>query len=441
MNIDLNSKKLIDLLISAGYKAYAVGGCVRDYIMGRTGGDVDITTSAKPDEVEAVLSENSIRFVETGLKHGTVTAIIDHIPYEITTFRTDGEYIDNRHPESVMFVDDLKKDLARRDFTMNAIAFNDNEGYVDLYGGINDIKNGIIRCVGDPDKRFNEDALRIMRAIRFSSVLGFNIEEKTKKAIFDNKELLLNIAVERLFVEIQKLLMGDNVENVLLEYRDVIATIIPEFKPCFDFPQRTKWHLYDVYTHIVKSVAVAPKKEHIRLTMLFHDIGKPDCLKTDERGVDHFKGHPKRGVEIANAVLSRFKTSNELKNKVCVLIENHDDYIKNNKVSVKSWLKLLGADLTYDYIDVKIADLKAHNLEHAQFEVDYMYEIRELLDEVIMNNEPYNQSHLKVNGNDIKSLGFNGKEIAKVLDELVYFVINNPDKNNKQDLIEHIKNG
>lgn len=434
-----NAKTIISLLLDNGFDAYAVGGCVRDSLMRREIGDVDIASSATPQELEKVLTANKIKYVETGLKHGTVTAIINHEPFEITTFRSDGDYADNRHPTSVEFIRDIETDLARRDFTINAIAYNEKQGIVDLYGGQADIENRLIRAVGDADKRFKEDALRIMRALRFASVLGFDIEECTKKAIFSNKELLKNIAAERLFAELKKLLLGDNAEKVLLDYRDVIAVIIPELVPCFDYPQNTKWHIYDVYTHIVKSVALCPKKDYIRLTMLFHDIGKPYTKTVDSKGSDHFKGHPLKSAEIASQILKRFKASNDLYRKVIKLIEVHDFYIKPNKPNIKHWLCELGSDLTLDYIDVKIADLGSHNLQLSQEEIDTLYKIRQLTAAIIESGEPYQISDLKINGSDVKSLGYSGKQIAEVLNYLLEQVIDDPSKNNESTLIQLIK--
>ncbi len=439
VTISENAESIINLLLENGFDAYAVGGCVRDSLMKREAGDVDIASSATPQELEKVLSENSIKYVETGIKHGTVTAVINHEPFEITTFRSEGDYTDNRHPSTVEFIRDINTDLSRRDFTINAIAYNEKQGIVDLFGGQTDIDNRLIRAVGDADKRFKEDALRIMRALRFAAVLGFDIEEKTKKAIFDNKELLKNVAAERLFSELRKMILGSNIENVLTDYRDVIAVIIPELIPCFDYPQNTKWHIYDVYTHIVKSVALCPEKDYIRLAMLFHDIGKPYTKTVDSKGSDHFKGHPVKSAEIASQILKHFKVSNDLYYKVIKLIEVHDFYIKLNKSNIKYWLNELGEELTLDYIDVKIADLNSHNIDLSKEEIDTLYQIKELTEEIIKNKEPYKIHDLKINGSVIKSLGYSGKQIADVLDYLLEEVIRDPSKNNTSCLIRLVK--
>ena len=436
MELPQNAQKLIQLLTAAGYEAYAVGGFVRDSLMGRAAGDVDITTSATPDEVEKKLSDSGIKYIETGLKHGTVTAVIDREPYEITTFRTDGEYLDNRHPEQVRYVTELREDLARRDFTVNALAYNDTHGIIDEFGGVDDINNKVIRAVGDADTRFKEDALRIMRALRFASVLGFEIEDGTSKAIFDNKELLLNIATERIYTELVKLLLGDSCEDILLKYRDVLAVVIPELKPCFDFPQNSKWHLYDVYTHIVKSVALTPHKDYMRLAMLFHDIGKPFCKTTDDKGQDHFKGHPQISEEKAADILTRLHASNEIKHKALTLIKYHDLYITEKPSNIKRWLRTLGEDLTLDYIDFKIADLLSHNMELSQHEIDTLRRIRQQTMEIIKSGEPYKISDLAVNGNDLKAIGYEGKEIAEELEHLIKTVSGSPELNTKQKLLQ-----
>lgn len=439
MNFTENGKKIISVLSSAGYSAYFVGGCVRDFLMHRDFNDIDIASSSTPTETENALSSAGIRCIETGIKHGTVTAILNGECFEITTFRSDGEYKDNRHPETVSFVTDVKTDLARRDFTVNAMAYNETDGLVDVFGGINDINNKIIRCVGNPDKRFNEDALRIFRALRFSAVLGFDIEKQTEQSIFKNKDLLKNIAAERLFVELKKLVCGDNAESVLLKYKDVVGVVIPELVPCFDFEQNTKWHLYDVYTHIVKSVGFAPKTDYMRLTLLLHDIGKPYCLKVDDRGVDHFKGHQEKGAFLAERALRRLKCDNETLKKVVTLISVHDEKIYPDPVSIKYWLRKLGEDMTLDFIDVKIADMKSHNLEFAGHEVDELEIIKQKTLKIIADGEPYKISDLKINGNDLIKIGICGKDIKSTLNFLIEKVSADMSLNEKSALLNITK--
>ena len=389
MKLSENAENLINLLCGAGFKAYAVGGCVRDFLLGKAEKDFDITTSAKPKEVEALFCQHNIKVVETGLQHGTVTAVLNGEPYEITTFRKDGEYKDNRRPESVSFVDDIKEDLSRRDFTINAMAYNHKEGIVDLFGGQDDLKKKTIRCVGDADVRFKEDALRIMRALRFSSTLCFQIEENTKKAVFDNMHLLNNIASERVFSELLKLLMGDNAMQVLDEYREIIGIIIPELQPAFDCVQNNPWHICNVYEHIIHAVDAAPKNDIVRLTMLLHDIGKPSVKTTDEKGIDHFKYHAPVGADIAEKVLKRFKVSNEIFDKVTTLIFYHQAVENVDDIRVKRWLSKIGVDCTRLLFMVRMSDLKAHNPEKIGYEVQRLEELSAELEKIVAAGEAF----------------------------------------------------
>ncbi|MDE6658846.1 MAG: CCA tRNA nucleotidyltransferase [Eubacterium sp.] len=439
MKISANAEKLIHLLSENGYKAYAVGGCVRDNLLGKPEKDIDITTSAKPEMVEEILKQNHIKVVETGLKHGTVTAVLNGEPYEITTFRKDGEYKDNRRPESVDFVDDVKEDLSRRDFTINAMAYNHQEGIVDLFGGKADLDNKIIRAVGNADKRFKEDALRIMRALRFSATLCFKIEEKTKKAIFDNMHLLENIAYERIFTELRKLLVGDNAMQVLDEYRAVIGVIIPELKPSFDCVQNNPWHIYNVYGHIIHAVDSAPKDDVIRLTMLLHDIGKPSVKTTDEKGIDHFKTHAFVGADIAKKVLKRFKVSNEIYDKVTMLIYYHQAVENVDNIRVKRWLAKIGEDYTKALFKVRISDLLAHNPEKIGYEVEKLSKLQQELEEIVAAGEAFKISDLAVNGNDLLALGYKGKAIGEKLNEILMLVVDNKLENDRDKIIEYLK--
>lgn len=439
MFLPKNAEKIIALLYEKGYKAYAVGGCVRDFLLGKACDDVDIATSALPGEVERILNDESIKVFETGLKHGTVTAVMNGEHYEITTFRKDGDYKDSRRPETVDFVTDIADDLSRRDFTVNAMAYNHSEGIVDLFGGSVDLNNRIIRAVGDPDKRFNEDALRIMRALRFSSVLGFAIEENTKKAIFDNMHLLNNISPERIFTELTKLLVGDNALSVLNEYRQVIGVIIPELKPCFDCEQNNPWHVYNVYGHIIRAVAYAPKDMLIRLTMLLHDIGKPQVKFTDEKGKDHFKMHAPVGAEIAKTVLKRFKVSNEIYDKVTTLIYYHQSVEDVDNIRIKRWLSKIGEDYTRSLLQVRLADLLAHNPDKIDYEFKKIKELQKELEEIVAAGEAFKISDLKINGKDLISLGYEGKEIGEKLNELLTLVVDDKLENSKENLMEYLK--
>ncbi len=431
---------LINIIEKAGFEAYQVGGCVRDYFMQNECNDIDITTSAKPLELEEILKNNNIKYIETGLKHGTVTAVFENDNFEITTYRCDGEYNDNRHPESVTFVRKIDDDLSRRDFTINAIAYNPNKDeIVDLFGGREDIKNKVIKAVGNADKRFNEDALRIMRAIRFASTLGFEIEEETKKAIFNNKEFLRNVASERIFAELVKLLMGENVFSVLTEYKEVIAVIIPELIPTFTCKQNTVWHLYDVYTHIAKTVEMSPKIPEIRLIMLLHDIGKPAAKTTDENGIDHFKGHQKISAEMSEPILKRFKVSNEIFNRVMLIIPIHDIHIGRDKKNIKKWLNKLGEKGMYDLISVKRADKLGQNPKMTSEELLNLEVTEKYVNEIIASKEPYCIKDLKINGFDLINLGYKGKEIGEILNLILQNVISGNLENEKSAELDFVK--
>lgn len=439
MIVSENANLIIKALQNDGYEAYFVGGCVRDFLMNRPCNDFDITTSAKPLEIEEALDNQGIKFFETGLKHGTVTAVVENEPFEITTFRTDGEYLDSRHPENVVFVSNLSDDLSRRDFTINALAYNEQTGIIDNFGGVSDIENKIIRTVGEPEKRFNEDALRIMRALRFASTLGFEIENETACAIHNNAELLVGISAERIFSELIKLLMGDNCEKILLEFKDVIGVIIPELVPCFDCAQNTKWHLYDVYTHTVKSVAYCAKKDYLRFAVLLHDIGKPECKTTDKKKQDHFFGHPQKSVELSYDILKRLKVSRDYTKKILTLIEIHDKKISATDESVKFWLRTLGEDLFFDFMNIKLADMKSHNLQFTGESLVLFEKIMLFAEEIIENNEPYRICDLAIGGNELKEIGYCGHEIKQELEKLIVDVSKNPTLNRKEILIDIAK--
>jgi len=424
----------LSLLSKAGFEAFVVGGCVRDSLLGVAPYDWDITTSATPEETEKVFK--NYRLIETGLQHGTVTVLIDKMPLEITTYRIDGKYSDNRHPDSVSFTRNLKDDLSRRDFTVNALAYNPEKGLVDCFGGVDDLNSKTIRCVGNADERFNEDALRILRAIRFSSVLGFKIENKTSESVFKNKELLNNIAKERIRVELVKLLNGKDVRRVLLDYRDIIAVFIPELIPCFDYPQNTPYHCFDVYTHTAYTVEAAP--EEFRIAMLLHDIAKPDCRTTDENGVDHFKGHPKRSSEIAFEILKRLRFDNATIDKTVKFISVHDEKLPLSLYEALKLLKRIGED-GYNYlITAKYADNQGKANKHSG--EDLLENMQKYLDEIKENNLCYSVKQLDVTGNDLINAGIPaGKQIGQTLDMLVNAVIDGKCENKKEELLKYLR--
>lgn len=367
-SIPENITKIIDMLESAGYEAYIVGGCVRDSLMGIPPHDYDITTSALPEETEQVFA--GMRLIKTGLKHGTITVLSAGEPVEITTYRVDGEYLDSRRPESVTFTRNIRDDISRRDFTMNGIAYSPKRGLFDEFGGSEDIKCGVIRAIGDPEKRFREDALRILRGMRFAATLGFEIEEQTAQAMLDNRELLKNISAERVFSELSGLLTGrnsgENLFRVLNDFREIIAVILPEFRECFDFDQHSRYHCLDIYEHCVMSAQSAARLSEtdefnecrlpLTLAMLLHDIGKPQRFSLGDDGEGHFYGHAAVSADIADDILRRLKCSNALRERVCNIVRFHDVTLSDTDKSVRRLLRKYGLETVRDICMAHICD-------------------------------------------------------------------------------------
>lgn len=433
--ISKNAEKALDMLHSNGYEAYVVGGCVRDMIMGNSPSDFDITTSALPTETKEVFAKE--RTIETGLKHGTLTVVLDKENIEITTYRIDGEYTDNRHPEKVNFTRSLKEDLSRRDFTMNALAYNHKNGIIDCFGGTEDIKNGVIRAIGEPKKRFLEDALRILRAIRFSSVLGFEIEEETKKAMLECKHLLKNISAERIATEINKFVLGKNVKKAILENYEILGCVCPELLKMYKFDQYNKWHIYDVLEHTAVAVENAPNELHLRLAMLFHDTGKVHTFFTDENGVGHFYGHGEKSAEIVRKYLNEYKYDNLTKERVYYLVKHHDLYTELDEVLIKKRLNRMGKDNFLDLIKIQRADNLAQNPELTKMK--HFDDLEEMAKD-IANRSCINLSSLAINGKDLMENGFSaGKKIGEVLNILLQEVIENKLDNTKENLLKRAK--
>ncbi len=431
-------QKIISELTAAGYEAYAVGGCIRDTLMGTVPSDWDICTSALPPDTLRVLDKHNI--VENGMKHGTVTIRSYNENYEITTFRSDGDYLDNRHPSNVTFVTNLREDLARRDFTMNAIAYNDTDGLCDEFNGVEDIERKLIRCVGNPDQRFQEDALRIMRALRFSSKLGFVIEPSTAESIHRNAPLLKKISAERLMSELCKLLVGQNVERVLLEYSDVLAVIIPELVPMVGFQQHNPHHIYDVWTHTVKAVSAVQPTRTLRLAALFHDFGKPSEFTLDKKGVGHFHGHPEVSAKMAERILNRLKTDNKTKREVIKLIEMHDVRTIPEPKFVRRAVAKTGEGLYPLLLELKRADTKAQNPKTVPEKLKYIDTLESIFKDEQRKGTAFSIHELNINGNDIKALGVkNGKQIGEILTHLCNAVIDGNLQNNHEELVEEVK--
>lgn len=423
---------IIDRLNECGYEAYAVGGCVRNFMLGIEPKDYDVTTSAKPEQTKEALA--GFRIIETGIKYGTVTVISDGMPIEVTTYRVDGEYTDNRRPENVTFTTKLAEDLKRRDFTVNAMAYNSRTGIVDIFGGRADLEARILRAIGDPDERFNEDGLRIMRALRFASCYGFKIEEKTAASIHRNRHLLENIAGERIAAELNRFICGE-CESVLRQYYDVISVFLPELAQCYKFDQHTKYHDRDVLEHIIATTAAIEPEVHLRLTMLLHDIGKPLYFTMGADGVGHFKGHPKGSSAIAERFLDRLKYSNEITYKVMKLVETHDIPIEDREALIKRYLNRYGEDMFFDIIKVHIADDMGKSPMFRE-RIKTYHSAEETARRIIEERQCFSLKQLAVNGNDIKSLGYRGAEIGECLDHLLELVIENKCENKKDALLK-----
>jgi len=428
--------RAIEILQSNGHSAYVVGGAVRDMLMDKTAHDWDITTSALPEETLSAFSD--FRTIETGLKHGTVTVIVDGMSLEITTFRIEGNYSDNRHPDKVDFTDKIESDLSRRDFTVNAIAFSPHKGFADPFDGQADIKNKVIRCVGNPDKRFSEDALRILRALRFSSVLGFEIDIETAESIRRNYKLLGNISVERIFVETSKLLCGKNAGKILRDFEDVFFFILPEISPLKNCTQNHERHIYDVWHHTVKAVESIEPVAELRFAMLLHDTGKPHCKTTDESGTDHFYSHGKISKKIAYDTLTRLKTSAKFRETVCNLVEYHDFLPdKISKKTYKKYIFLLGIDTVKTLFKVREADILAQNPEfHAESLEENKTGLR-ILEEIENESACFKISDLAIDGETLIKLGFRpSPEMGRVLETLLDEVMEEKTENKTDALIE-----
>ncbi|MBQ3587232.1 MAG: HD domain-containing protein [Oscillospiraceae bacterium] len=433
MNIPVQAQKVLKMLNSAGYEAWLVGGSVRDGIMGLPMGDTDITTNALPQQTMEVFA--GYRVIETGLKHGTVTVVLDHHHTEITTYRTDSTYSDSRHPDSVSFTASLREDCARRDFTMNAVCYNPDYGIVDYYGGAEDIRNKIIRCVGDPSARFREDALRILRAVRFASVLGFEIEENTKKAVFDCAHLLKNISAERIYTELLKLLCGKNVKQVLLDYADVLGVFMPEILPLKGFDQRNYHHIYDVLEHTAVAVQAAPAHPQLRLAALLHDFGKPAVFSVDEKGVGHFYGHGEVSYDIAKAILRRLKVSNEEYRLVSTLVRYHDTHIEHTEKAVRRRLNRYGPDTLRLLMQLKRADNRGQNIRDFDRTAEYD-RLERLIAREIEKQSCFSLKQLAVNGTDLMAIGLpRSSQLGRILNALLEMVINGDLPNEKEILL------
>lgn len=433
MDMPKNVDTAINLLQSAGFEAYAVGGCVRDSLLGKTPNDWDITTSAKPEDMKSVFAD--FHCIDTGIKHGTVTVVIDGEPLEITTFRLDGEYEDNRHPKSVTFTSDLGADLGRRDFTVNAMAYSKMTGTVDLFGGQNDLKNKIIRCVGDPDRRFNEDALRILRALRFASALDFEIEEKTAQSLLKNCALLGNISEERIAKELLKLVCGKGAKRILTDFAPVLFEILPELQPMYKNSHDNPHHCYDIYEHTLIAVESIDPEPTLRFAMLLHDCGKPVVKKFDENGVAHFYGHQRISAEISAQILARLKVSNKFRDEILFLVSNHDRWeLYENTEKMPCYLSKFGLDGVLKLLKVMRADVLAQSPEY-RYRLDQISDAEEIAKNLAAQKPCLSLRELQINGRTLMDIGIpQGRKLGAVLAQLLDEVIDGVTKNTQEAL-------
>lgn len=425
--------KIIKTLTAAGYEAYAVGGCVRDSILGRRPSDWDITTSAKPEETKRLFS----RTVDTGIQHGTVTVLLDREGFEVTTYRIDGEYEDSRHPKDVTFTASLTEDLKRRDFTVNAMAYNEEDGLIDIFGGIHDIEQGIIRCVGDAGERFTEDALRMLRAVRFSAQLGYRIDESTKEAIRRMSGRLALISAERIQVELVKLVTSAHPDYLRIAYETGITKqVFPEFDRCMETPQNNPHHCYSVGEHILHSMlAVAPDKV-LRLGMLFHDIGKPQTMTIDEQGITHNRQHAVVGEEITKKVLHRLKFDNDTIDKVTGIVRCHDQKIALTDTGVRRAVNRMGEDIFPMILSVRYADISAQSDYQREEKLQNLAYIKELYEGICRRRECLSLKDLAVKGGDLIAAGMTpGREVGIVLHNMLEIVLEHPELNTKEYLL------
>ncbi len=424
---------IIETLQAAGYEAYAVGGCIRDSVLGKEPDDWDITTSAKPEEVKKLFR----RTIDTGIMHGTVTVMMDKEGFEVTTYRIDGKYEDNRHPKDVTFTANLQEDLRRRDFTINAMAYNEKDGLIDIYEGLQDIDKGLIRCVGVAKERFREDALRMMRAVRFSAQLGYTIEDKTKEAIKELAPTLQNISAERIQTELVKLLVSDHPDYLKMAYETgITAQVLPEFDICMKTAQNNPHHCYSVGEHILHTLCYVKADKALRLGMLFHDIGKPQTLTIDETGITHNHGHPAAGEEMAVNVLKRLKFDNDTIDKVKKIVRNHDRNIEPSAKSVRRAVHYIGEDIFPLLFSVKYADIMAQSSFQREEKLRKLQELKEIYEQILKDRDCLSLKDLAVSGSDLIAAGVKpGKEIGDILRKLLDIVIDDPLCNNKDYLL------
>jgi tRNA nucleotidyltransferase (CCA-adding enzyme) len=432
-------QQILHTLEENGFEGYAVGGCVRDALLGRTPQDWDITTNARPEQVKELFR----RTVDTGLQHGTVTVLIDHSGYEVTTYRIDGDYEDGRHPSRVSFTGKLSDDLMRRDFTINAMAYNPSHGLVDLYEGQRDLKDGVIRCVGEPRERFGEDALRMMRAIRFGAQLGFSIEEATWQAVGALAQTIQKISAERIQMELVKTLTSSHPGHVRLFYEAGLSHyFLPELDLMMQTEQNNPHHCYSVGEHTLHALEHVPPERILRLAVLLHDVAKPECRTVDEKGIHHFHGHPAQGAQQAREILHRLKFDNDTIARVTALIRWHDDNPPLEKRAVRRAIHRVGLAQYPDLFALKRADILAQSSFGQQEKLDYVDGYEAIYRQILAQGECLSIRDLQVDGKDLLALGVpQGRQVGECLKALLELVLEHPEYNTREYLLAQIQTG
>lgn len=436
MNLPKHVKAIITTLEKAGFEGYAVGGCVRDTLLGKEPDDWDITTSAAPQQVKGLFS----RTIDTGIQHGTVTVLMEKETYEVTTYRIDGEYEDGRHPKEVVFTANLLEDLKRRDFTINAMAYNDKSGIVDAFGGIQDLENKVIRCVGEPTERFTEDALRMMRAVRFSGQLGYEIEEKTGQAVIQLAPALSKISAERICTELTKLMVSPHPDYLRKAYElGMTKVFLPEFDAVMATPQNNPHHRYSAGEHILHSLLYVRADKVLRFAMLFHDFGKAVTRTTDEEGIDHFHGHVEQSADMADKIMKRLRFDNDTREKVVRLVKYHDLEIGLTPKAVRRAIVKVGEELFPYLLEVKRADVLAQSMYQREEKEAELQQLEAIYKEVIESKDCTSVKMLAVNGSDLIAAGMKpGRELGETLQQLLEQVLEDPSRNTKEYLLSQI---
>ena len=425
----------IQKLEEAGYEAYAVGGCVRDDCLGRTPHDFDLCTSALPEQTEAVFADYPL--ILEGKQHGTVCVVTEAEVVEITTFRAEGPYSDNRHPDWVRFVSQVEQDLARRDFTINAMAWSPVRGYADPFGGREDLQKGLLRTVREPNQRFREDALRILRGIRFAARYGFDLEPETEKAMLELAPTLKNLTWERTFAEFSRILPLLTCRD-MLRFAPVLTELIPELRPMVDFDQRSPHHAYDLYTHVAYVVEKMPDDPALRWAALLHDVGKIPTCTLDETGRGHYKGHAAVGAEMAAVILDRMRAPTALRNQVVTLIENHMARLEPDRIALKLQINRLGWETVWQCLTLQEADMSSKGVPNREELAQYA-RTQTILEQLQAEKACVSLKELAVGGRDLMALGYNGKEVGRVLQQLLELVLTEQVENTKEALLARLE--